>query len=264
MSQAWKLIPAGVIAALIWISFAPGGAIRPTPVHAADCTRDHTGTLVIKIIDVATGNPVAVEGVEVLVKPNPKDFELDEVFTDTSIPDANASLDRDAAPGVIQLENACSTQGSETYKATLWQLPEILKDCKVMTASDTGSLAARRHTTAAHRGRLHRRLDRSHRHARADRHAGSPGHRSHDGLPLDSALQRYQRPHHLRARCRRQPGANRYARPGRHEPRYDQPRLRSHHRRQRGRVPLPHRACRHRRRRNGHGRSPVPPPASPT
>ena len=120
---------------------ALGGSSGPSPAFAEDCSPDNTGTLVITIIDLADDSPLSIEGTEVLIKPDPKDFVLDQIVTDTSLDDANAGVDRDADAGVIRYEGACSTEGSESYTASLWSLS--MRRCRAGKARPPGRAPGR-------------------------------------------------------------------------------------------------------------------------
>ena len=133
--------PAAFLAVLLGLLLAGGGA-RPAPVFAEDCTLENTGTLIIEIIDASTDDELDVDGTRVLIKPDPRDFVLDNIVVDTAIQDANVSQDRDSDAGTIRIEHACSTDGSESYTASLYQLPDSLEDCEVGDDSDSTQLDA--------------------------------------------------------------------------------------------------------------------------
>ena len=142
MSQPWRILSMAAVVAVLLVSFIHGGLKQPLPASAADCTQDKTGTLVIEIIDRATDDLLSVGGSKVLINPDPRDFDLDHIVVDSDLTDANAAEDRDQDPGVIRIETACSTQGSESYTAILFGLPIGLEDCEIEVGSDTGQLAA--------------------------------------------------------------------------------------------------------------------------
>lgn len=142
MSRSWSILAPAAVSAILLVMLGLGGGVSPPVALAEDCTPDNTGTLIIEIIDAATGDELETDGTRVLVKPDPRDFELDVVVTDTAIPDANVSQDRDSDTGVIRIEGACSTEGSESYTASLFELPGSLEDCEVNESSDSIELQA--------------------------------------------------------------------------------------------------------------------------
>jgi hypothetical protein len=116
-------------------------ASPPAPAYAAECDAEETGTLIIRIIDVQTEEPLTFEGTEVLIKPDPTDFELDKMVTDTAITDAGALTDKDQDSGVIRIDGACSTEGSEEYSAVLYRAPSSSdEECDAVDSSDKTQL----------------------------------------------------------------------------------------------------------------------------
>ncbi len=139
MTRTWKLFSLVAVTGALGLYLLPGGAARPTPAFAADCTTGHTGTLVISILDTSTNGVLNEAGAQVLINPDPRDFNLDEIVVDTASQDASASQDKDSDPGVIRYEGACSTGNSSPYVISLWALPSDLSDCEI--GGETASTA---------------------------------------------------------------------------------------------------------------------------
>jgi hypothetical protein len=123
MSRLRTLLSLSALFAVLGALFVATPPSGPAPAFAADCGPEETGTLVIRIIDVATGDPFEVDGTEVLIDPDPADFKLDKIVTDTAISDAGALEDKDQDSGVIRVEGACSTEGGEEYSAAIYHVP---------------------------------------------------------------------------------------------------------------------------------------------
>jgi hypothetical protein len=140
MSRSWKLLSLPVLVIILGTSLIGGFPARPAPVHAANCSPGNTGTLVIKIIDVGTGNPLTISGSVVLIEPDPKDFDLDSLVTDSDVADAAALPDKDNESGIIRFEGACATSGSEVYTVSLSSLPDGVEDCDILTWADATQL----------------------------------------------------------------------------------------------------------------------------
>lgn len=141
VSRTWNLVPLAAVFALT-LFLLPNGPAGPRSVAAEDCTAGNTGTLVIQVINLSTGNRLPFAGAEVLVKPDPSDFVLDTIVVDSDAQDANAAYDKDSRAGAIRIEGACSTEGSETYSARVWSLPGDYAECDFDAAFDSTSLAA--------------------------------------------------------------------------------------------------------------------------
>ncbi len=142
MIRTWKLLSLAAIAAALCLYLLPAGPTAPSTASAEDCTLDNTGTLIIKIFDVSTDELLDDSGTQVLVKPDPRDFVLDDIVTDTALSDANTSQDKDSDPGIIRIEEACSTEGSQSYSVKLWALPAPLEECTFEADTDSTKLAA--------------------------------------------------------------------------------------------------------------------------
>jgi hypothetical protein len=141
MSKPQYSLLVAALAAILSLLFAPGGLARPSTVSAANCSLGQTGTLVIKLYDEATGALVNFSAIEVLVNPDPRDFDLDHLVVDSDVPDASASEDHDATTGIIQFDDACSTQGAESYTASVYSLPGLYDECDIVDGSDSGKVS---------------------------------------------------------------------------------------------------------------------------
>jgi hypothetical protein len=139
MTRTWTLFSLAIAGALALL-LLPSGPAAPSPAYAADCTDGHTGNLVITIVDSSTDEPLNEAGSQVLIKPDPRDFKLDDIVADTAASDASASNDKDANPGVIRYEGACSTGTGSPYTISLWALPGDLTDCEIEDSSASTAL----------------------------------------------------------------------------------------------------------------------------
>jgi hypothetical protein len=128
------------LALMLAVSLSGTVPARLRPAFAADCSPDDTGTLVIRIVDIATGDLLPYGGTEVLIDPDPRDFDLDYLVTDSDIEDAGALQDTDQDAGVIRFDGACSTSSGEAYEASIHSLATGLEDCAVAAYSDTAEL----------------------------------------------------------------------------------------------------------------------------
>lgn len=130
------------VAVVVSLAFAsPRGAERA---FAEDCSPDATGTLLITIIDGSTGSPVSIGGTQVLIDPDPADFTLDQIVTDSTATDVSALADKDSSAGHIRYQDACSTEGSEEYEIETWAVPdhEDFEECDPAESVATTTLAA--------------------------------------------------------------------------------------------------------------------------
>lgn len=136
MSRSWKLLVISTLVAVAgaWLLGSPPA--RPPVALAEDCSEDARGSLVIRIFDTATDAQLSIGGTTVLVKPDPRDFDLDYLLTDTDISDAGALVDQDQDAGIIRFDGACATTGNETYLATVYELPPGMGKCEVVASSD--------------------------------------------------------------------------------------------------------------------------------
>src|SRR5690606_25037176 len=77
MSRSWKLLVISTLVAVAgaWLLGSPPA--RPPVALAEDCAEDARGSLVIRIFDTATDAQLSIGGTTVLVKPDPRDFDLD-------------------------------------------------------------------------------------------------------------------------------------------------------------------------------------------
>ena len=141
MSKPGFSFSIAALSAVLGLLLTPGGAANPPKALAADCTQGQTGTLVIRIYDQATNALLPFSGAEVLINPDPRDFDLDHIVVDSDVDDASGAEDKEPGPGVIRLDRACSTQGAETYAAILFSLPVPYDDCDIVSGSDSGKLA---------------------------------------------------------------------------------------------------------------------------
>jgi hypothetical protein len=142
MSRAWTLLSLSALVVLGgWLLVA--GPAQPSPAFAADCSPEDTGTLVIQILDLQTDDLLDVGGSVVLIDPDPTDFELDKLVTDSDITDAGGLQDQDNESGVIRWEGACSTIGGEAYSAIYYSVPSGLEEvCEIADSSDVAQLDA--------------------------------------------------------------------------------------------------------------------------